>query len=131
MQGRGDPAQRTPSAAVAAASVDHIRLSYQYLDGGDIDGFASLLDPRAVVRRPGAAPARGRPEVERTEWERFRRSRGHHMVDRVFAADGRAAAVGRFVPAAPGEEYEFADIYTITDAGLLVARDTYFFAHPS
>jgi ketosteroid isomerase-like protein len=121
---------RTPSAAVTAVAVDHVRLSYHYLDTGDIDGFVSLFDPDVVLRRPGAQPVHGRGEIERTEAQRC--GRGRHVLTQVFGAGDRAAAIGRFVPDQPraASGFEFADIFTIADNGLLVARETYVLSTP-
>src|SRR5436190_2063112 len=41
-----------PSPAVTAAGVDHVRLSYAYLDEGDVDAYGSLFDEHAHVSRP-------------------------------------------------------------------------------
>lgn len=131
MQLNGTSNVRAPSAAVTAAAVDHVRLSYHYLDTGDIDGFVSLLDPEVVLRRPGSRPVRGWGEVERIEAQRC--GRGKHVLAQVFSAGNRAAAIGRFIPDPPrtGSAFYFADIFTIADTGLLVARDSYFFSGPT
>lgn len=131
MQRHGDTNVRAPSAAVTAVAVDHVRLSYHYLDTGDLDGFVSLFDPDVVLRRPGAQPVYGRGEVERTEAQRC--GRGRHVLAQVFGAGDRAAAIGRFVPDPPlaASAFAFADIFTIADNGLLVARETYFLSGPT
>lgn len=125
-----------PSAAVAAAGLDHARLSYHYLDSGDIDGYVSLLHDDVVVRRPGVVPMRGRHQVERTQSERSRaessrRPRRRHVVDTMFAGGDRVAAIGR-VSDSPGRrsDLEFVDIFTVSDCGLLIAQATYFFTAP-
>ena len=53
------------NAVVAGVGVEHVRLSYDYLDRGDIDGFGSLLAPDAVLLRPGGRDVRGRAAIER------------------------------------------------------------------
>jgi hypothetical protein len=116
---------------VAAAGLDHVRLSYTYLDRDDPDGYASLLDPAAVLDEPGHERVRGPGAVAA-----LRRSRGrgeHHLHD-VFAADGRVAAVGRFRGDAGGGdgggEVDFADIFTLSEHGLLVTQRCFYFVHP-
>ena len=108
------------SPVVAAVGLDHVRLSYEYLDRGDHDGYASLLDPAATVDEPGRSGRR-------------LRSRGEHRLNEVFAADGRVAAVGRFVGAdVLGEpvDVDFADIFALSPSGLLLRRRSYYHVDP-
>jgi hypothetical protein len=105
--------RRAPSTAATAAGLDHVRLSYLYLDAGDLDGYLSLFDPDVVPRPPDARPI----------------GCGRHLLDHVFGAGDRAAAIGRFI-LQDGEPLQFTDIFTIADTGLLVARDTYLLADP-
>ncbi|HEY0454224.1 nuclear transport factor 2 family protein [Actinophytocola sp.] len=112
------------STAVDAVGVDHVRLGYQYLDRGDRDGYASLLDAAAVLDEPGHEQVRGRGAVAGL---RRARGRGEHDVREVFSADGQVAAVGRFVGR---EVLDFADIFTVSDSGLLVSQRCYYFVHP-
>jgi hypothetical protein len=115
------------TAGVAAFGVDHVRLSYEYLDSGDADGYASLLDPGAVLDEPGRAPVRGRGAVAALRRER---GYGEHDVHDVFAADGRVAAVGRFRGVNSAEDVDFADIFTLSEHGLLVRQRCFYYAHP-
>ncbi len=123
----GDQTDRY-SSAVAAAGLDHVRLSYHYLDRGDLDGYASLLDPGVVLDEPGHERVRGQGAVAE-----LRRSRGHgeHDVHDVFAAGGRVAAVGRFTGGSDVRAgVDFADIFTLSGHGLLVTQRRYYFVHP-
>lgn len=110
------------TTGVAAVGVDHVRLSYEYLDCGDADGYESLLDPGFVRDEP----VRGHGAVRRM------RGRGRHDVHDVFAADGRVAAIGRFrgESAAEGAEVDFADVFTLSEHGLLVRQRCFYFVHP-
>ena len=111
---------------VSAVGADHVRLAYGYLDRGDADGYASLLDAGAVLEEPGREPVCGRQAVAVA-----RRARGHgqHDVRAVFAAGRRVAAIGRFRPAGRGRAVDFADVYTLSEHGLLVTLRCYYFAH--
>jgi hypothetical protein len=111
---------------VSAVGVDHVRLAYGYLDQGDADGYASLLDAGAVLEEPGRAPVCGRQAVAGA---RRARGRGEHDVRHVIAAGGRVAAIGRFRPAGHGRAVDFADVYTLSEHGLLVSQRSYYFVH--
>lgn len=115
------------SAAVAAVGMEHARLSYHYLDRGDVDGYASLFAQDAVLRHPGRPAERGATAIERTLAHR-RRSGERHVLDTVFAADNRVAAVGRLTD--DRIDVGFVDIFAVTPSGLLVARDRYYFTEP-
>lgn len=122
--------ERSPSSALAAVGLDHVRLAYDYLDRGDTDGFVSLLDARAVLRRPCQPPLRGRAEVER---HAGRQPAGRHTLGRVFGADRNVTAVGRFAGVdAAGRvvDVEFADVFTLAENGLLLSQQTFYFADP-
>ena len=109
------------------AGIDHAQLCYAYLNSGDIDGYASLFDADAVVRRPDASPIRGRAALERAG-----RANATYVVKNVFASSGWVAATGWVVrsdePDRPN--VEFADIFTVAHSGLLLAQSTYYFAPP-
>jgi hypothetical protein len=120
----GTEAAVLPGDRIAAAGVDHARLTYHYLDCGDIDSYASLLHDDIVLRRPGAATISGRDRVEHA---RARSPKQRHVIDRVFAAGDRIAAIGRVTDRT---ELEFVDIFTVSDNGLLIAQTTYFFTPP-
>lgn len=117
---------------VTAVGVEHVRLSYDYLDRGDADGYASLLDPGMVLDEPGRERVRGAVDGPR----RLRGS-GTHDVHDVFAADGRVTAVGRFHGGADGVgggadrgEVDFADVFTLSEHGLLLRQRCFYFIHP-
>ena len=112
---------------VLAAGIDHVRLSYDYLDQGDLDGYASLLDAGAVLDHPGRAPVHGREAVRLACRGGFRAA-GAHTVHILHGSAGRVLAVGRFD--GPGGSVEFADVFTISGSGLLVAQKCYYFVQP-
>lgn len=113
---------------VTAAGIDHVRLSYHYLDQGDADGYASLLDSAAVLDEPGHARVHGRAAVAESRCLRWC---GAHDLHAVFAADGRVAAVGRFNRDGDGVDVDFADIITLSEHGLLMTQRCYYFVRPN
>jgi SnoaL-like domain len=119
-----------PGSVVTAVGVEHVRLSYDYLDRGDADGYASLLDPGMVLDEPGREGVCGRGAVAGPH--RLRGS-GTHDVQDVFAADGRVTAVGRFRGGrggSDGGEVDFADVFTLSEHGLLLRQRCFYFIHP-
>jgi ketosteroid isomerase-like protein len=125
------PLTRPASAAVSAIGLDHARLSYAYLNNGDIDGYASLFHADAVVRRPDATTIHGRAALERARISSSGTRSGRYVVHHVFASGGRVAATGRYERDTTGAAVEFADIFTVADSGLILAQSTYFFVPPS
>ncbi|WP_165977995.1 nuclear transport factor 2 family protein [Nonomuraea diastatica] len=118
------------SAGLASIAVDHARLSYEYLDAGDIDAYASLFEKDVVLSRPGLT-VRGRTELERFQEERA--GRCHHTVSTVIASTEHIAVVGRRTrrPDEPGEgPLEFADVFTLSGSGLFSAQQTFYFIAP-
>jgi hypothetical protein len=117
-------------SVVTAMGVEHVRLSYDYLDRGDADGYASLLDPGMVLDEPGRERVRGRGAVA---GPRRLRGSGTHDVQDVFAADGRVTAIGRFRGRAgvgADDEVDFADVFTLSEHGLLLRQRCFYFIHP-
>ncbi|WP_432828440.1 nuclear transport factor 2 family protein [Dactylosporangium sp. CA-092794] len=116
-----------PSAAATSAGVDHVRLSYVYLDSGDLDGYGSLLDEQAQVRRPDTPQGQGRAQTLRVH-AGIAGPPARHELHRVVA-DGESVVVfGRYVR--PPLDVEFADIFTLTDLGLLLGYQRFYFVAP-
>lgn len=123
------PAPRRPGYDLASVAIDHVRLSYQYLDEGDMDAYCSLFAEQAVLRRPGARPVTGRAELERIGSPGAGRVR--HLLYEVFGSGRRVAAIGRqcFSPAGEHDAgVDFVDVFTVADNGLLTGRTTFLFA---
>ena len=122
------------SAVVAGVGVEHVRLSYDYLDRGDIDGFGSLLAPEAVLLRPGGHVVRGRADIERWLASRVPGTSGNSTVSVVFATDDNVIAIGHHTGLdADGHvrDVEFTDVFTIAPNGLLRTLKRYFFVELS
>ncbi|WP_027344913.1 nuclear transport factor 2 family protein [Hamadaea tsunoensis] len=123
-------AARTGSAAVAAIGIDHARLSYAYLNNGDIDSYVSLFEPDAVVRSPEAEPIRGRAALEVARTADAPGTRARYLTQSVFASGNRVAVTGRLTRAVAAfgyQDVEFADIFTVGESGLFVEQSRYFF----
>lgn len=121
------------SAVVAGVGVEHVRLSYEYLDRGDVDGFASLLAPDAVLLRPGGRAVRGRADIERWLVSRVDRTSGTNTVYSVFPAAGTVITIGHCAAHdADGHprDMEFTDVFTIAPSGLLRTLKRYVFVEP-
>ncbi|HUQ58544.1 nuclear transport factor 2 family protein [Lentzea sp.] len=121
-----DRRRASPSAATLAAGVDHVRLSYLYLDAGDLDAYASLLHEDMQVRQADAPTGRGREAAVR-----LARTRGRHELFKVIAEGHCVVAVGHYRP--PGHdtrEFDFADFFTLSDDSLLLSRRRFYYLPP-
>jgi ketosteroid isomerase-like protein len=115
-----------PSAVALACGMDHVRLSYHYLDIGDIDGYGSLFTADAVLHVPGIPPVRGRRAIEG-----FRAARPirRHTLHSVTVTHGEVVVVGHIAVPSPNggsTNAAFVDIFTLSDYGLLRAQKTDF-----
>lgn len=123
-----------PASPVAAVGIDHVRLAYHYLDTGDIDAYGSLLAEHALMYQPESPPCHGRAEILRLQASSPGPPAGHQIY-KIFAADDAVAVTGRRTPR-PGHDgvdragVDFADIFTLTDEGLLLACRRYYYVAP-
>ena len=116
-----------PTTAATSAGVDHVRLSYVYLDAGDLDGYGSLLDEHAQVRRPDTPQSKGRAQIIRIH-AAIAGPPTRHVLHRVVADGDSVVAFGRYVR--PPLDVEFADIFMLTDVGLLLGYQRFYFVAP-
>ncbi|MFD5769633.1 nuclear transport factor 2 family protein [Streptomyces sp. NPDC127049] len=115
---------------VTAAGLDHVRLVYDYLDRGDLDGCGSLLHDAMVLELPGQQAARGRTDALRAHVLHALPG-ARHVVDRVVAQNRTVIATGRRVtPGSATADQRFVDVFTIADDGLLRTCVRYFHATP-
>jgi len=119
---------RTRSSAAIAAGVDHIRLSYYYLDSGNIDAYGSLLDEGVQVHRPDLAQGRSRAEVLRTHAQ-VAGPPARHQIFKVIV-DGHAVAVTGRYTSPPRDDVDFVDVFTLTDEGMVQAYRRFYFVAP-
>lgn len=121
-----------------AAGIDHVRLSYHYRDTGDIDAFGSLLHEDVQVKRPDAPFGHGRDEVIRLH-TRMAGTREHHHIYKIVADGDCVVVTGSYTGTAEGEEpdgspsgpLEFADVFTLTDDGMLLGYRRFYFVAPN
>jgi hypothetical protein len=136
-----------PSAMVTAAAVDHVRLSYLYLDEGNLDAFGSLLDDDVQVKHPDAPEAHSRTEVLDL-MAGMTGPPGHHELHKVIASGDCVAAMGHVVGHVVGHDMghdmglaaaphpderldiDFVDVFTISDKGLLLGKRRYYYTAP-
>jgi ketosteroid isomerase-like protein len=124
-----------PGAAVTAAAVDHILLSYLYLDEGNLDAYASLLDEDVRMQRPGQPTRSGRADVLEA-LAGIAGPPGQHRLYQVIASGDCVAAVGRCTgPAAfrRGDGFhdvDFVDIVTVSAQGLLLGQRRFYDTSP-
>lgn len=127
------PSARPRATGATAAGLDHVRLSYHYLDVADIDGYGSLFDVDAVLHAPGMSPVRGRRQIEKFQQLRAGLTVGRHQLQHVFGSGSRITAIGRyFTTDEDGREgsIEFADQFTIAPNGLIASQKTYLYLAP-
>jgi len=102
------PGTQLSDVAVHAA-IDHVRLSYIYLDAGDADGYASLFEHGSELEEPPT----------------FVVTRGRHLVEELMADGDRIVAVGHVDAGAQRSPVEFADVFIASATGLLRSKAPY------
>jgi len=117
------------STAATAAGVDHVRLSYHYLNIGDIDGYGSLLDEHVQVQRPDMARGHGRTEVLRTHAQ-VAGPPARHQVFKVIADGDGVAVTGRYTSPPGKNALDFVDVFTLTDEGMLLGYRRFYYVAP-
>jgi hypothetical protein len=118
-------------SSLTSVGVDHVRLSYDYLDSGNLDAYGSLLDDEVHVRRPDGVQSRGRVQVQRLHAE-VTGPPGRHVLDRIIADGDSVVVTGRFVrPDAPPVDVEFVDVFSLSDFGLLLGYRRYYYVAPN
>jgi hypothetical protein len=123
-----------PGTSVTAVGIDHVRLAYHYLDTGDMDAYGSLLDENALLWRPDGAPGYGRAEILEVQAALTGPPVEHH-IHKIIASGGVVAVTGRCtsLPGRTGMDaggVDFADIFTLTDEGLLLGCRRYYYVAP-
>ena len=115
-----------PSAAAGPPGIDHVRLSYHYLDIGDLDGYGSLFTADAVLHFPGMAPIRGRSAIESF---RLAHPPGGYTVQSVTVTHGEVVVHGVIAAIGPNggsTNTAFVDSFTLSDYGLITVQKTDF-----
>ncbi|MEU9029357.1 nuclear transport factor 2 family protein [Streptomyces sp. NPDC048383] len=95
-----------PSRVVTDSGVDHVRLAYDYLDAGDLDGYGSLLHAGTLG----------------TDLECPRPAGVRHHINRIVADGDCVVVMGRLSP----QQSEFVDVFTLSAEGMLRACRRYY-----
>ncbi|MEO3787288.1 nuclear transport factor 2 family protein [Actinocorallia sp. B10E7] len=118
-----------PSTAATAAGVDHVLLSYRYLDDGDLDAYGSLFADDAQVNHPGVPHGQGRRRLLDLHAPLAGPSSRHHVY-KVVAQGDAVAVMGRLTRRSPAPPVDFADFFTLSDDGLLLGYRRFYFTPP-
>lgn len=118
-----------PCPAVTAAGIDHVCLSYRYLDQGDIDGYLSLLDADSSLLLPSREEIHGRERIGEFQARREQHT-GEHLIHEVIGSGDRVVAEGRYVSRRTGESVDFTEIFRLSEEGLLRSQKRYYFVEP-
>jgi ketosteroid isomerase-like protein len=109
--------------------IEHIRLSYLYLDRGDIDGYLSLLHADICLLLPGEREVRGRDRIAVFQARRDRPGAGH-VVHHATGDGDRVVVEGRYVIGNSGQGVDFTDVFTLSGESLLRSQKRYYFVPP-
>jgi len=106
--------------------IEHVRLSYLYLDGGDIDGYLSLLHADFSLLMPGEREIRGRDRIGEFQAQPTQLATDH-LIHHVIGSGDRVAAEGRCVFGEGREGVDFVEVFSLSEEGLLRSRKRYYF----
>jgi len=115
---------------VISSNVERVRLYYELVDGGDVDGLIDLFAPHAEYHRPGYQPLVGHANLERFYRDQRVIKEGRHVVAAVVEDGDDVAVQGRFdgvLRDGTKVVLRFADFFHCTPQGAFARRDTYFF----
>ncbi|MFJ6632441.1 nuclear transport factor 2 family protein [Streptomyces sp. NPDC091376] len=103
-------------------SVEHVYLSYAYLNARDYDAFASLLDEDVTLRGPDGTAAFGRAAVTAAEESR----RFTYVIEDLWGSAERMVVTGiRRCPEDTCPAVDFAAIFNLSKCGLISSCRTY------
>jgi ketosteroid isomerase-like protein len=119
----------SPITPVTAMGIEHVRLSYLYLDRGDIDGYLSLLHADFSLLMPGESEIHGRDRVGAFQAQPAQLA-ADHLIHHVIGSGDRVAVEGRYVSGEGGEGVDFTEVFSLSEEGLLRSRKRYYFIAP-
>lgn len=114
---------------VTAMGIEHVRLSYLYLNRGDIDGYLSLLHVDMSLSLPGATEIRGRERIGAFQ-ARPESADVDHLIHHVIGSGDRIAVEGRFLFRGNREGVDFTEVFALSEEGLLRSQKRYYFVAP-
>jgi ketosteroid isomerase-like protein len=126
-EGFRDSAPRSP---VTAVGIDHVCLSYHYLDQGDIDGYLSLLHADVSLYLPSKQEICGREQIAAFQ-ARLEGPAGEHLICGVMGSGDRVVAEGRYVSRETGQGVDFTEVFRLSEEGLLRSQKRYYFVEPT
>jgi ketosteroid isomerase-like protein len=109
--------------------IEHVRLSYLYLDRGDIDGYLSLLHADFSLLMPGETEIHGRDRIGASQAQRAVLA-ADHLIRHVIGSGDRVAVEGRYVCGEGGDDVDFTEVFSLSEEGLLRSRKRYYFVAP-
>jgi ketosteroid isomerase-like protein len=115
---------------VTEVGIDHVCLSYIYLDQGDMDGYLSLLAADVSLHLPKGQEIRGREQIGAFQAQPGRLA-GEHVIRDVIGSGDRVVAEGRYVCRATGEGVDFTEVFRLSADGLLRSQKRYYFVEPT
>ncbi|MFF5205253.1 nuclear transport factor 2 family protein [Streptosporangium sp. NPDC000396] len=120
------PLRSTRSAYLASVAANHARLSYEYLNSGDVDAYVSLFEEDAVLRRPELT-VYGRDKLERYHQQQV--GLHHHSVTTVITSGSgeHVVVIGNTMGSNAGEQVSFADVFTVSSCGLFTSLQVFYF----
>lgn len=110
--------------------MDVIISCYARVDAGDVEGLVALFAPDVVYDRPGGPTLTGRAAVREFYLAQPpMRSRRHVLTTVLRERDGVAVhgRADRVHPDGTEDTVHFADFFTLSGAGLITYRRTFFF----
>lgn len=111
-----------PHSTRTGIGIDHIRLSYHYLDTGAMEEYGSLLAETAQLRHPGAPAAHGREQVLRFQAATLA-GVGRHTLSRVFGEGDNVSVIGSYTPLdGSAEDMDFVDLFALSDEALILEQ---------
>jgi ketosteroid isomerase-like protein len=119
----------SPITPVTAMGIEHVRLSYLYLDRGDIDGYLSLLHADFSLLMPGETEIHGRDRIGASQAQRAVLA-ADHLIRHVIGSGDRVAVEGRYVCGEGGDDVDFTEVFSLSEEGLLRSRKRYYFVAP-
>lgn len=119
---RGSP----PTTPVTAMGIEHVRLSYVYLDEGDIDGYLSLLPADVSLHLPGEAEIRGRERIAAFHAQPTLLD-ANHQIRHVIGSGDLVAVEGRYQSGRITQGVDFTDVFSLTGEALLRSKKRYYF----
>lgn len=115
-----------PSSPVTAVGIDHVCLSYHYLDQGNVDSYLSLLHADVSLYLPSEQAIHGREQIGEFLANLEQRA-GEHLIHNVIGSGDLVVADGRYVSHRTGKSVDFTEIFRLSEEGLLRSQKRYYF----